>query len=424
MQLFDFIKARRWTTAFGYVLFIGMMAVGYYYNITFVQLGLIDLGTRVIGMSRQSVAGNMAVLALLTCAVALGVGVLMQWRGWNARFKLKLRLAFGVVLTQTLLTAIAPFIRSETGFLAWIVVCAAALGVGVPATFSMTADLIPRRDRGYAAALITAGAYFAGAVLSAEWSIEWFSLQMLLVMVPGVLGMGVFAFRRFDFIEKLAQQHEEPAFRYGRFVRVTRDGRASVSRRLLILLFLMFGVYFVDSLGFLRIVETPALVETTWQSPEMSIHLAIGIMHLVTALIAGVLYSSLGERGLFLWIFGIFALVHVMYGMHIRTASPNAEPLAESLLYAAAVSLYTVINFALWADVSTIRNISFNAAVGVALSAWSATFLSTALALQWQLNGMPLERHLNIVDALAILFFLVAAVVIFMPKRGNIIHET
>jgi hypothetical protein len=35
-----------WTSVLGCLLFVGMMATGYFYNITFVQLGLVDLGAR------------------------------------------------------------------------------------------------------------------------------------------------------------------------------------------------------------------------------------------------------------------------------------------------------------------------------------------------------------------------------------------
>lgn len=51
------------------------------YNITFVQLGLTDLGERIIGLSKASVATQMAYLALLTCAIALEVGYLMKKLG-------------------------------------------------------------------------------------------------------------------------------------------------------------------------------------------------------------------------------------------------------------------------------------------------------------------------------------------------------
>ena len=66
MELIRYIKQGSWPTVLGYLLFIGMMATGYYYNITFVQLGLTDLGERLVGLSKASVATQMAFLALMT----------------------------------------------------------------------------------------------------------------------------------------------------------------------------------------------------------------------------------------------------------------------------------------------------------------------------------------------------------------------
>jgi hypothetical protein len=76
------------------------------------------------------------------------------------------------------------------------------------------------------------------------------------------------------------------------------------------------------------------------------------------------------------------------------------------LLYSIAVSLYTVLNFALWADLSTPATIPLYSALGVGFAGWAATFISTALSIQWRIDGMPLAQHLNIVDALAMLFFI------------------
>lgn len=59
------------------------MATGYYYNLTLVQFGLLDLGTRVIGMNEQRVAADMAVLALITSVVAITFGLLMMKTGWQ-----------------------------------------------------------------------------------------------------------------------------------------------------------------------------------------------------------------------------------------------------------------------------------------------------------------------------------------------------
>ncbi len=414
MWLFHFLKTRNWTALSGYLLFVGMMAVGYYYNLTFVQFGLLDLGTRLVGLTREQVAVNMTYLALTTTVVAIGVGWTMTRRGWSQRFLLKLRLAFAVVLVQTLLTAAAPFIRSETLFLAWILAASVALGVGVPATFGLTVDLIPVGDRGLAAALITAGAYFPAAVFSGVWTIETLSAQMVAVMIPGAAALGVLAYVRLPLTTTLTRdlsaQHRRPAFGQGRFVRVGPDGEARISRYLLGLIALMFAIYFIDSLGFLRLADTPFFFEVAWQAPELFPRVTIGVMHVVAALIAGALYTAMGERLLFLWIFGVFAMVHLM-GIGTSLGMP--------ILYALAVSLYTVVNFAIWADISTPRTVTRNTAVGVALSGWAATFLSTALSLQLAEMGVSLEAHLRLVDALAMVFFLLVLALLYFQPAGE-----
>jgi MFS family permease len=409
----QFLKLGNWPMFFGMIFFTGMMAVGYYYNLTFVQFGLLDLGTRVIGMSEQQVATDMAVLALITSIVAISFGLLMMKRGWSEQFLTKLRMAFGVVLVQTLLTVVAPMVSNEAGFLAWVVVAATGMGVGVPVTFGMTVDLVPVRYRGLVAASITAGAYFPAAVLSATWTIEQFSANLIWVMVAGIIPLGGLAFGDFDLVERLAEQHARPGFGRGRFVGIDDAGHPRVKSSLVLLVVLMFGIFFIDSLGFLRLADTPFFFETAWQSPDLFPRLNIGITHVLAALVAGVLYGALGERELFLWIFGIFALVHLMYTSMARQVGVGEPTLATPILYSIAVSLYTVVNFAIWADVSTPRTISRNTAIGVAMSGFTATFISTALALQMQLAGVPLETHLRIVDALAMLFFLLVLILIF-----------
>ena len=198
-------------------------------------------------------------------------------------------------------------------------------------------------------------------------------------------------------------------------------GNTRLDKGLVGLLVLMFGIYFVDSLGFLRIIATPSFVDAAWRSPELAPHLFIAGVHVVAALVAGVLYSALSRRYLFFWIFGIFALVHLMYTFPFRLGSGGQ--LATPMLYAIAVSLYTVLNFALWADLSTPESIGRNAALGVALSAWTATFASTALATQWRVSGMSAARHLQWVDAVAFLFFLALLALPFLPDLSRLRDE-
>jgi MFS family permease len=429
MDLFWYLKARNWPVVAGYLLFIGMMAIGYFYNVTFVQLGLKDLGERALALPAAAVAQQMALLALMTCLVALTFGWWMMRSGWSTRLLVKLQLALGVVLAQTALTAVAPHISSATGFLIWIIFCSLALGVGVPATFSMTSDLIPVRDRGYVAAAITAVAYFAAALFPGGWQIEPFSRAMLLLMIPGVMGLGLIvglatAGRTFvsDWVAEAAANHKlANRFGDGRFI---RNNGGQIDRRFLGFVALMFGIFFIDSLGFLRLIDTPILVDGAWQSPDQTPRLIIAITHVVAALVAGVLYTYENERHLFYWVFGLFALTHFSYTVSVwLLPETTVTTLGTPMLYATAVSLYTVVNFALWADFSTAQTISRNTAVGVALSGWTATFLSTALAIQWQTAGMPLEQHFRLALALALLFFASMLLLPFWPNRRRACPE-
>jgi MFS family permease len=423
MDFFLYLRARNWPVVAGYLLFIGMMAIGYFYNVTFIQLGLKDLGERRLALPATAVAGQMALLALLTCLTALAFGWQMARRGWSARLLVKLQLATGVIIVQTILTAVAPHVSSQAGFLIWIIFCSLALGVGVPATFSLTTDLIPVRDRGYAAAAITAVAYFAAALFPGDWQIEPFSRAMLLIMLPGAAVLGLIvalatAGRSFVavWVAELADNHRQARrFGDGRF---TRGNRGALDRRFWGFVILMFGIFFIDSLGFLRIIDTPILIDGSWQSPETLPRLVIAVTHVVAALAAGVLYNYENERHLFYWVFGLFALTHLSYTFSVWLLPETASAaLGTPMLYATAVSLYTVVNFALWADFSTPETISRNAAVGVALSGWTATFLSTALAIQWHTSGMPLGQHLRLVQALALLFFLAMLLATIWPLQ-------
>ena len=78
MELVRYLRRREWPTLFGYAFFVGMMTTGYYYNVTFMQLGLDDLGRRLIGMSGTALALTMALLAILTGVWAIGFG---WWMG-------------------------------------------------------------------------------------------------------------------------------------------------------------------------------------------------------------------------------------------------------------------------------------------------------------------------------------------------------
>jgi hypothetical protein len=416
MELTTHLRRRRWPTVAGYALFVALMVAGYYYNITFVQLGLLDLGTRLVGLSETAVSLWMATLALVTLVVAVLTGMTMDRRGWSTALLTKFRLLFGVVAVQFLLTLVAPTIRTVPAFGTWILLASVALGVGFPLSFSLAIDLVPVPDRGYVAAAITAIAYFLANAIPLTWSIDVFSRLMLAAMIPGLVVLAALSFLsvgRLDaFRSVLGAQHER--FGTGRFCEETPVRTRSLGFAVPVVL--MFGVFFVDSLGFLRIIDTPSLLLSSWQSPAHSIRLTIAIAHVVGALIAGVIYTSFSRSRIFFWTFALFALTHVLYTTDLRLAAlfptlvgEGTSPLNPAF-YAIAVSFYTTLNFALWPDLSTADTIGTHAAIGIGVAGWLATFSSTALALSFQSLDLALITHLNVVQALSLLLLFGLAV--------------
>ncbi|UPV76682.1 MFS transporter (plasmid) [Halorussus limi] len=412
MKLFEYVARRDWPRVVGYLLFVSLLSAGYYYNLTFVQLGLFDLGVNRVGMDHVDVSIGMALLALLAFLTAVVTGVWLDRTGWSRSLLVKLRLVLGVVLVQFVLTATAPLVATSEQFFSWVVVCAISLGVGMPTTLSLTIDFIPVRDRGYVAAAIAAISFSIAAIYPLEWSIEGFSLVMVAAMIPGIVVLGVLASGRVSVVEKFAGRSE--SFDVGRFCRPNPVSTWSLTFWTLVVL--MFGVFFIDSLGFLRIVETPTYIFTSWQSPSLDVRLFIALAHVVGAGMAGVLYTNFERRWLFLWVFGLFSFTHLLYTFDIRMAQAGEPSLLLPLFYVLAVSFYTTLNFALWPDLSTPETIGTHSAIGLGMAGFLATFLSTGVALYFQAREVSLFDHLNFVNALALLLFFSVAVLLYVRR--------
>jgi MFS family permease len=397
----------------GYLAYIGLLTAGYYYNLTFVQLGIIDLGTRGVGLDRGQVSVAMGGLALTAFVVAVATGMLMDRKGWNVDLRLKLQFVFGVVALQTALTVVAPSVASRTSFAIWVLGCAIVIGAGIPLTFGLMRDFVPVRYRGHVAAVVAGLAFFAAALYPREWRMDEFAAVLSTAMIPTSLVLGVLAFGRFSFVSELArlQEFHGP----GRFRRPGPERATTAMFWGLVIL--MFAVFFIDSLGFLRIIEAPAYISTSWQSSETSVRLFIGVSHLVGAVMAGVLYTAFGRRWLIVWVLGLFAFTHLLYTSHLSSAPSGMDPpLVLPLFYVLAVSFYTTLNFALWPDLSTTADIGTRTALGVGIAGWLASFLSTALALYSENAGVSLLVHLRYVNALALVLAVAVPLVFYFGR--------
>ncbi|TLP75768.1 MFS transporter [Nesterenkonia sphaerica] len=184
----------RWVSWVGIGLFVALASAGYFYNLTFIQLGVVDLGSRVLELPAGRIAQAMALLAGVTLVVALGTGLVMHRRRWSESFKFKLQLLAAVAVLQTALTLVAPLLRSQTELTVWIVLASIGLGLGVPCLFGLTCDLVPIRHRGIVAAAVTSAAFLPAAVFASDWRIDQFAAQMVWFMIPSTVGLLVLAF--------------------------------------------------------------------------------------------------------------------------------------------------------------------------------------------------------------------------------------
>lgn len=409
MRLFELVRARDWVPVAGYGAYVATLSAGYYYNVTFVQLGMIDLGSGTVGLDDRQVSLAMAGFALGALVASLVTGRSMDVRGWGTDLRVKLRVLTAVAATQLALTATSPGIETPLGFTALLVISSLGIGVGIPVTFGLMGDLIPVSDRGAVAAATAGIAFFAAAMYPLEWRIEQFSLVMSIAMAPAVLALGLLSFRPSSLIDRLGRQHHE--FGSGRFA-TAGVGKLSFG----LVVGVMFAVFFIDSLGFLRLVDTPAYISTSWQSPEIGVRAAIATMHLVGAGIAGILYSNFHWRWLVLGVFGLFAFSHLLYTFHIRFGVGSEPPFVMPMMYVLAVSFYTTLNFALWPDLSTTENMGRRTALGVGVAGWLASFASTSAALYSKGAGVSLLTHLTYVEALALVSLFVLPIVLYLRR--------
>jgi hypothetical protein len=397
-KLVDGLTARTGSAArFG--VYVSILTAAYYYNITFVQLGVTGAGEERLGLSMELVAVAMGLLAVATLTTTLVSGYLMDRLGWGRDMQVKFRVLFGVLFLQTGVTYLFGSVSSFPGFLGWVLACSVLLGTAIPFAFSLLLDLVVPAQRGYAAGAVAACAFALAALVPFEWAVGNFTLPAVVVLTPIVVLLGLFSFA--------------PGI-LGRVERRRGDGsggRTATDRGFRVLtapvavgLALLFGAFFVDSLGFVRIIETSALVDAAWRSPDYGVRVTLSATHVVGGLVAGLLYARARYLWLFAATFALFAAAQLLFACQLLFDVPSILGTAVPLVYVLAVSCYTTVTFALWPDLATPETVGRYTAVGVGVGGWLATFTSTALALLSDRLELAVEHHLLGVGVVSLLF--------------------
>jgi MFS family permease len=392
------------STTLGFVVYVAILTAAYYYSLTFVQLGLTEIGAERVGLSRELVAAAMGVLAVTTLTTTLVSGRLMDRLGWGTDIERKFRVLLAVLLGQLVVTYGVTEVSSFPQFLAGILACAVLLGTGIPFAFSLMLDLVAPGVRGYAAGAVTGCAFFLAVLFPFEWTASSFAPAAVVVLAPVVVLLGVLSVA--------------PGLLTGTPRRQQRDGQNNNggisgwtgmrAAPVVVGLVLLFGAFFIDSLGFVRIVETPAYVDTSWQSTDLATRTTIGLTHVAGGVVAGVLYTRLRYLLLFVATFALFAVAQFLYVYDITVGGPAGLDLAMPLVYVLAVSCYTTVTFALWPDLATPETVGTYTAIGVGFGGWMATFTSTALALVSDQIQLGVGTHLLVVGLLSVVFLSVA----------------
>jgi MFS family permease len=289
----------------------------------------------------------------------------------------------GVQLIQTIW---AQYVNSQGLLILWVIITSLVLGFGIPITFPLFFELIPREDRGVAAGLIAGIAYFIGNLSPFEWTLAGLTLESLSFMGPGILALVIFKLT--GLLKKIIPKEKEESVIKGRFV----------GHSYIVVTVLMFAIFFIDSLGFLRILEEVTLYDQTWHGTYGD-RVILGTVHLITGILAGWLYKKTDY-----WVIGIVTLtLFIVCDIAMSLYTPfisHGTVLFVACLYCTTVSVYTVNNFAVWADLSTRENAGKHAAVGVAIGGWLASFLSTSMAY-YLMNAVSFSVHVAIPGIIA-----------------------
>ena len=204
----------------------------------------------------------MGLLAAVTLVVTLTTGYLIDRESRGTATLWKCRVLFAIVVLQVAVTYLLTTVSSLPEFLLWLVGCSVLLGAAIPFAFTLMLDLIAPSERGYAAGAAVGCAFFG--CLSPR-PVDGRTVRSRCRRCPAPDRAR--ARGRLGWTTRWETRASRRRWR-ARGTRRRRDRECTIaspngaaSRR--------SGTavrrIFLDSLGFVRIIETPNLVERSWQ---------------------------------------------------------------------------------------------------------------------------------------------------------------
>lgn len=400
-----------WIKKFPFLFVGAMITANYLAGVKLVQLGIPYLGEHVCAVPDSLLNTLMALMAIIASIMGIVSGLMLDKFG--LKFKKRLFLLIVSITVEGIIVVFAFIISTSTQFMVWIIAFSIVLGFLLSQPFVFFFMLIPRKHRGLMAGVCVGLCYLIGNLSWASWTFSGLAMETMFTSIP----MGIMI------LLALVNQDKLAIFNYNREKRKTYDGNLHKIYSYALVTLLMFGVYFVDSFGFLRIRQE-GFFSSLWQG-DYIVRVQLGVVHLVTAVFLGKLYAK-NERGpiyVFLVSFAGFIISDLLFASY----PTGALVLISGYLYCTTVSAYTVNAFAIWSDLSNADNVSHRTGIGIGVGGWLSSFISTAITEEL-FNYLPgregFTGHMLITVIIAAIFLILTGAAYYkIFKQKNTIQS-
>ncbi|MFO8017704.1 MAG: MFS transporter [Promethearchaeia archaeon] len=389
------LKRLRKNELIGVFFYLIIIVAGFTFIIKFIQLGIPDFIINHLNLSNIDVVGYMMLLALLTASICLIVGYIIDKFNWRVEEKIKILFLCFLIQTPLILSFLS--FNSVPLFILWIILLGVVMGVETPISISLLRDFIRPKYRGIFAAVATAFIYSYGILSPFPWNISGFIKEISLGLLPSIpIFAIIIVFKLFRNEEK-----KEIFLAEGSFIHYNKG----------LLILALFGVIFVDSLGFLRIIETPEIYANVWRG-GLEIKMFLVISHTGFALISGFLYTKSKPYLILIISLWMIFLTDLFFALFNETIFLSQ---VLGILYCGAVSMYTIVLFALWADISAPESVGKFSGLGIGIGGWLMTFISTAFSFRF-IDTLSFSMHLLVSSAVSLTFLVLT---ILIKQRGE-----